>query len=84
MEVGQFPPARAGTFCRRHFAPAGMMEFLEVLPAVCVAKVLEFFVPVFATGRMETPAPGMTFSEVGGCLITGSIGIEPAPNGIHL
>ena len=60
-----------------------MMEFLGVLPAVCVAKVLEVLVPVFAIGRAETPDPGMAFPEVGGCLINGGIGIKPAPDGIH-
>ena len=79
MEVGQFPPAIAGTFCARR--DNGVFG---VLPTVCVAKVLELFIPVFATGRAETPDPGMAFPEASGCLIIGGIGIKPAPDGIYL
>ena len=32
---------------------------LGVLPTVCVAMVLEVFVPVLATGRAETPGSGI-------------------------
>ncbi len=56
---------------------------LGVLPAVGVAKMLEFFVPVLSTGRAETPDPEMASHEAGGRLITGGIGIIPAPDGIH-
>ncbi len=56
---------------------------LGVLPAVGVAKMLEVFVPVLATGRAETPDPGIASQEAGGRVITGGIGIKPAPDGIH-
>ena len=35
MKVGQFPSAIAGTFCPRHFAPAGMMAFGGVTGRWC-------------------------------------------------
>ena len=68
----------------RLFCACRMMVFLGVLPAVGVAKVLELFVPVFATDRAETPDLGVAFPDSGGRLITGGIGIEPAPDRIHL